>query len=274
MYKLLLSLILASTFSLAGLVNGVAIVVNDDPITLYDIDNAMVKNNVNRNQAVSLLIDKILYKQLVKKNNITADIFDVNSYVEKLAASNGMDVYAFKSIIKQRYSDYSVFEEEARSAVIRQKLLAKIVKGQLKIANDEDMKIYYENNQNKFTTAKTVELVQYAARNKGVLLNTIKNPLLVPADVKRTTLSLKMKDLDPQLQYLLNNTKVGSFTPVFTASRAYNALYIIKKEGTSILDYETVKSKIFTDIMSVREKKYLKDYFEKEKLTADIKIVR
>ncbi len=51
-----------------------------------------------------------------------------------------MDVYAFKSIIKQRYSDYSVFEEEARSAVIRQKLLAKIVKGQLKIANDEDMK--------------------------------------------------------------------------------------------------------------------------------------
>ncbi len=90
-------------------------------------------------------------------------------------------------------------------------------------------RIYYENNQNKFTTAKTVELVQYAARNKGVLLNTIKNPLLVPAEVKRTTLSLKMKDLDPQLQYLLNSTKVGSFTPVFTASRAYNALYIIKK---------------------------------------------
>lgn len=274
MYKLLLSLILASTFSLAGLVNGVAIVVNDDPITLYDIDQAMVENNVNKNQAVSLLVDKILYKQLVKKNNITADVFDVNAYIEKLAASNGMDVYAFKSIIKQRYSDYSVFEEEAKSAVIRQKLLAKIVKGQLKIANEEDMKIYYENNQNKFTTAKTVELVQYAARNKGVLLNTIKNPLLVPADVKRTTLSLKMKDLDPQLQYLLNSTKVGSFTPVFTASRAYNALYIIKKDGTAILDYETVKSKIFTEIMSVREKKYLKDYFEKEKLTADIKIVR
>lgn len=274
MYKLLLSLILASTFSLAGLVNGVAIVVNDDPITLFDIDNAMVENKVNKNQAISLLVDKVLYKQLVKKNNITADVFDVNAYVEKLAASNGMDVYAFKSIIKQRYSDYSIFEKEAKSAVIRQKLLTKIVKGQLKIANDDDMKIYYENNQKKFATAKTVELVQYAARNKGVLLNTIKNPLLVPADVKRTTLSLTMKDLDPQLQYLLNNTKVGSFTPVFTASRAYNALYIIKKEGTSILDYETVKSKIFTDIMSVREKKYLKDYFEKEKLTADIKIVR
>lgn len=274
MYKLLFSLILASTFSLAGLVNGVAIVVNDDPITLYDIDNAMVENNVNKNQAVSLLIDKVLYKQLVKKNNITADVFDVNAYVEKLAASNGMDLYSFKSIIKQRYSDYSVFEEEAKKAVIRQKLLSKIVKGRLKIANDEDMKIYYENNQDKFATAKTVELVQYSARNKGILLNTIKNPLLVPAEVKRTTLSLKMKDLDPQLQYLLNNTKIDNFTPVFTANRAYNALYIIKKEGKSILDFETVKSKIFTDIMSVREKKYLKDYFEKEKLTADIKIVR
>lgn len=274
MYKLLFSLILASTFSLAGLVNGIAIVVNDDPITLYDIDKTMLENNVNKNQAVSLLIDKVLYKQLVKKNNITADVFDVNAYVEKLAASNGMDLYSFKSIIKQRYSDYSVFEEEAKKAVIRQKLLAKIVKGRLKIANDEDMKIYYENNQDKFATAKTVELVQYSARNKGVLQNTIQNPLLVPTEVKRTTLSLKMKDLDPQLQYLLNNTKIGNFTPIFTANRAYNALYIIKKEGKSILDFETVKSKIFTDIMSVREKKYLKDYFEKEKLTADIKIVR
>ena len=38
--------------------------------------------------------------------------------------------------------------------------------------------------------------------------------------------------------------------------------------------FETVKAKIFNDMMRLREKKYLKDYFEKQKLTADIKIVR
>lgn len=274
MYKLLLSLVLGSTLSFAGLINGVALIVNDSPITLYDIDKTMVQNKISKNEAVSLLVDKILYTQLVEKHNITADVFDVNNYIEKLASSNGMDLYTFKSIIKQKYPSFEVFEEEAKKAVIRQKLLQRIVKGQLKIASDEDMKIYYDKNKDKFSTAKTVELVQYSSKNKRSLVKTTKSPLLVPNDVQRTVLVLKTKDLNPQLQYLLNNTKVGSFTPIFTSNRAYNALYITKKDGKSTLDFQIVKGKIFNDIMSVREKKYLKDYFEKEKLTADIKIVR
>ena len=38
-------------------------------------------------------IDKTLYEQAIKENNIVADIFDVNDYIEKLASSNGMDLY-------------------------------------------------------------------------------------------------------------------------------------------------------------------------------------
>jgi hypothetical protein len=48
----------------------------------------------------------------------------------------------------------------------------------------------------------------------------------------------------------------------------------MKKTGQNVLNFETVKSKIFNQIMETREKKFLKEYFEKEKLTADVKIVR
>jgi len=274
MYKLLLSLLLGSTLSIAGIVNGVALTVNDDPITLYDIDKTMVDNNIEKNQAVSLLVDKLLYDQLVQKHNIQADIFDVNAYVEKLAATNGMDVYAFKSIIRQKYSDYSKFEDEAKKVVTRQKLIEKIVKGQLKIASEEDMELYYENNVNKFSTAKNVEVVQYTSKKKASLIGVVKSPLLVPENVQRSPMVLETKNLNPQMQYLLNNTKTNTFTPIFTANKEYNTLFIIKKDGTATLDYETVKGKVFNEIMALREKKYLKDYFEKQKLTADIKIVR
>jgi len=274
MYKLLLSLLLGSTLSIAGIVNGVALTVNDDPITLYDIDKTMVDNNIEKNQAVSLLVDKLLYDQLVQKHNIQADIFDVNAYVEKLAATNGMDVYAFKSIIRQKYSDYSKFEDEAKKVVTRQKLIEKIVKGQLKIASEEDMELYYENNVNKFSTAKSVEVVQYTSKKKASLIGVVKSPLLVPENVQRSPMVLETKNLNPQMQYLLNNTKTNTFTPIFTANKEYNTLFIIKKDGTATLDYETVKGKVFNEIMALREKKYLKDYFEKQKLTADIKIVR
>ncbi|MCT7552196.1 peptidylprolyl isomerase [Aliarcobacter butzleri] len=274
MHKLLLSLLLGSTLSFASMVNGVAILVNEEPITLYDIERTMVVNKIPKNEAVSYLIDKILYDQLVQEYNITADIFEVNDYIEKLANSNGMDIYAFKAIVKQEYPDYSVFENEAKNTVIRQKLVQKLVKGQLAIANDEDMQLYYEKNRNKYLTAKTFDVTQYSSTSKEALMEVAKNPIIIPSEVQRTSLKLNTEDIQAQLQYLLNGTKVNSFTPIFTANKQYVTFFITKKEGTAPLSYESVKARIFNDIMMNREQKYLKDYFEKQKLIADIKVIR
>jgi parvulin-like peptidyl-prolyl isomerase len=274
MYKLFLSLLVSSGISFAAMVNGIAIIVNDEPITLYDIDKTMSVNNISKNEAVSYLIDKILYDQLVKENNITADIFDINDYIDKLASSNGMDVYTFKSVIKQKYPDYAVFENEAKNAVIRQKLVQRIVKGQLTIASEDDMKLYYEKNANQFLSANSFEVVQYASKDKAALISTLNNPLIISPEVTREPVTLEISKLQAQMQFLLNETKVNSFTPIFTANKQYMSLFIVKKIGSAPLGYESVKAKIFNDIMSTREKKYLKDHFEKQKLTADIKIVR
>ena len=220
------------------------------------------------------MIDKTLYEQAIKENNISADIFDVNNYIEKLANANGMDLYSFKAIVKQKYGNYSDFEEEAKDAVIRQKLIQKIVKGQLAVASQEDMELYYEKNKAQFSSSKIYEVMQYTSKNKASLANALNNPMVIAADVEKTPLKLGVESLQPQMQFLLNETKLNSFTPIFTANKQFVSLFVTRKEGTTSLDFETVKAKIFNDIMTTREKKYLKDYFEKQKLTADIKIVR
>lgn len=274
MYKLFLSLLISSGISFASMINGIALIVNDQPITIYDIEKTMSVNNVSKNEAVSFLVDKVLYDQLVQENGISADIFDVNDYIEKLANSNGMDLYSFKSVIKQKYPNYEVFENEAKNAVIRQKLVQKIVQGQLAIANDDDMQLYYEKNKNDFLAANSIKAYQYTSKNKASLLNALKNPLIVPEDVQREAIDLKTQNLPAQMQFLLNETKENSFTPIFTANQQFVSIFIQRKQGSSPLSFESVKGKIFNEIMSTREKKYLKDYFEKQKLTADIKIVR
>ena len=73
--------------------------------------------------------------------------------------------------------------------------------------------------------------------------------------------------------------QTGGFIPGFGGGDKIPLLaekgeFVIRKEGTTALGFETVKAKIFNDIMTTREKKHLKEYFEKQKLTADIKIVR
>jgi hypothetical protein len=234
----------------------------------------MSVNKVGKNEAVSYLIDKILYDQLVQENNISADIFEINDYIEKLANSNGMDVYTFKSVVKQKYPDYTVFEDEAKNAVIRQKLVQKIVKGQLAIATQEDMELHYEKNKDQYLAAASFQVIQYTSKNKASLISALKNPMIIPEDVQRDSTTLETQKLPAQMQFLLNETKENSFTPIFTANKQFVALFVQKKLGSTALGFESVKAKIFNEIMSTREKKYLKDHFEKQKLTADIKIVR
>ena len=274
MYKLFLTLLVSSGISFAGMANGIALTVNDEPITLYDIDKTMSINKISKNEAVGLLIDKTLYEQAVKENNISADIFDVNNYIEKLANSNGMDLYSFKTVVKQKYGNYEDFENEAKDAVTRQKLVQKIVKDQLAVATQEDMELYYEKNKAQFSSSKIYEVTQYTSKNKASLISAINSPMVIPTDVEKSPIKLGVENLQPQIQFLLNETKINNFTPIFTANKQFVSLFVTRKEGTAILDFESVKAKIFNDIMTTREKKYLKDYFEKEKLTADIKIVR
>ena len=274
MYKLFLALLVSSGILFADTENGLALTVNDEPITIYDINKTMSENRIGKNEAVGLLIDKALYEQAVKENNITADIFDVNDYIEKLANANGMDLYSFKSVVKQKYGNYELFENEAKDAVIRQKLIQKIVKGQLPIATQEDMELYYEKNKDQFSTSKFYEVTQYTSTNKASLVSAINNPMVIADDVQKTPIKLSIENLQPQIQFLLNETKTNSFTPIFSANKQFISLFVIRKEGTTALGFETVKAKIFNDIMTSREKKHLKEYFEKQKLTADIKVVR
>ena len=274
MYKLFLALLVSSGILFADTENGLALTVNDEPITIYDINKTMSENRIGKNEAVGLLIDKALYEQAVRENNISADIFDVNDYIEKLASANGMDLYSFKSVVKQKYGNYELFENEAKDAVIRQKLIQKIVKGQLAVATQEDMELYYEKNKEKYSSSKFYEVTQYTSKNKASLIAALNNPMVIAADVERTQIKLSADNLQPQMQFMLNETKTNSFSPIFTANKQFISLFVVRKEGTTTLSFETVKPKIFNDIMTSREKKYLKDYFEEEKLTADIKIVR
>lgn len=270
----LVAIISCSAYAENKMIDAIALVVNNEPITVYDIDQRMAKTKEKKAAAVSALIDKKLFDQEIEKKNISADVFDINNYLEKIAASNGMDLYTFKSIVKQKYKDYDAFEEGIKQQVLKDKLAQQLVRGKLAVANDDDLKIYYDNNISQFTTAKTLKVVQYTSKNKRDLQMSQKTPMSNIQSVQKTSIELNQAQLNSQLRYMINNTKENQFTPIFTADKQYVSLFIVKKEGVETLPFEEVKKRIFAVVMQEREKAFLKEYFEKLKLTADIKIVR
>ncbi len=198
MIKKFLILLAISGWLNAGLINGVAVIVNDNIVTQYDIDKAMTKNNLSHNQAVTMLIDKILYQEEIKRFDIAITSDMIDEYLVKLAQSNGMSLDKFKEAVTAQQS-YAIFLEGIEKRLLNQKLITKIAYGKLKVASDEDMKLFYENNIEQFR---------------------------------------------------------------------------VSKDSIQVVSFEQAKNKIFNIIMSQREQKYLKEYFETLKITADIKIIR
>ncbi|MDC7242672.1 MAG: hypothetical protein PQJ44_01520, partial [Sphaerochaetaceae bacterium] len=191
MKKLILFFLLTYTYTFAGLVNAVAVTVNDNPITLYDIDELMIKSNKTKDEAIKTLIDEKLYNQELESRHINVDIFDVNEYIEKLAARNGMDVINFKSVIRQQYSDYDKFIEQTKKRLQHQKLVSSIVRGNIKLASDEDLKIYYNSHKESYNIASKIEVIQYISKNKRALIATKNNPLQVQKAVQSTNITLE-----------------------------------------------------------------------------------
>jgi hypothetical protein len=273
MRKYILSLIVAVSFANAGLINAIALIVNDDPITLYEIDKTMQEKSISKTEAVKLLIDEKIYNQEIKKNSVSVDIFDVDNYIENLAAQNKMSALDFKSLVRQQ-QDYEAFETKIKEQIRHQKLVRKIATGNLKIATEDDIKIYYENNKEQFTLANQIEVVAYVSKSKE-LLNEIKsNPMFNDSRVVSQALSLQQAELTPQVKYIINTTSVNRFSAIFAQNQQYNMFFIKEKKDIQTLSLEQTKEQIFQKIMETREQNYLNEYFETQRITADIKVLR
>ena len=173
MIKRILIFLLTTVWLNAGLVNAVAVVVNDTAITMYDIDKIMGQQNLSQNQAVSKLIDNILYEQEIKKLGLVVSDMDLITYIKNLALSNNMSVEDFKVAIQKQEQSYDIFLNKIKQQILKQKLVSKIAGGKLKIANDEDVKMYYENNIQQFRIDKNSIQVIPLEKVKNKIFNVI-----------------------------------------------------------------------------------------------------
>ena len=273
MKKHLVSLLLCFGIANAALVNGVAIVVNEEPITLYDIDKRMQEQGLSKKDAVKSLIDQLLYEQQIKKENVSIDIFDIDEYISKLATQNRMSLLEFKSIIRQQ-QDYDQFVNDIKKRLVHQKLIKKIARGNIKIATDDDIQIYYENNKQQFTIAEDIDVVAYVSKSKEALLKVQTNPMLESKEFVKQDISFKQSELNPKVKFILNNTGVNQFSNIFAQSGNYNMFFVKAKNNVATLPLADVKEQIFQRIMQQRETNFLNEYFETLKITANIKIYR
>lgn len=272
--RLALTFLFSSSLAYAGLVNGVSVVVDNEPITLYEVYKVSQQLNIDKRKALDLLVRQRLEESQIKQLGISANTFEVDARIENLATQNGISPYEFTQLLKSKKVDIKDYKEELEKKIKQEKLFQRIFANKVDPVDSADIKRYYEKNQAEFTQADAFDVTTYKAPNRELLERVIAAPMSVVPGVTLTQESLEQSQLNPKVVYFLNQTKTGEFTPVLTMQDGAITYLVSAKKNPQVLPLEKVQQAIEGRLADVARQEAITNYFEKLKAKANIVVLR
>jgi hypothetical protein len=270
----LFSLLATCTISMAGLVNAISVIVNDEPITLYEIHKTSDVKSISLREALDVLIQEKLEAAQIKRLNISTNDFEVQSRMETIAGQNNIGISELKAFIQSRGISEAEYKKELVHNIKQEKLYQRIFANAITPLDQEEARRYYEANPDQFQQAGRFDVMRYEASDPSLLERISASPMSVIPEVTTTRETLMAQDLDPRANYYLNQTNVGEFTAII-ADEGNARMYLVeKKSETSPLPFARVERQIEQHLEAKARQKAIDNYFEKLKSRADIVVLR
>ena len=270
----LYSFIFIGTLSYAGLVDAVSVIINNSPITLYEIQKYSQQFHISPKEALQILMQEKLENELIKKYGISVDDMEIDDEIEKMSSKANMSIYDFKNYLEKKGINYRKYREDLRKKLLKNKLYKKIAQENIKRVSEKELKDYYNQHIDLYSIPDMIEVIEYDSPDKNALLQITKNPMFNSPNITKKDVVLSSKKLNPKLLYIFQQTKSGNFTPILPLNNQYIAFYIKRKINQKPLPFDKIKNAIYAEIMSKREKRVVRSYFDKLISEANIKTIR
>ncbi|MEA3374155.1 MAG: SurA N-terminal domain-containing protein [Campylobacterota bacterium] len=267
--------ILFSITLYARMIDGVAILVKDEPITLSDVNSALGEHGKSMDMTMDLLIRKKLEAQEAAERGITVSNQEVHDDIEKLAEQNGLSVRElYDNLYSSRKITQSQFKEQTREKLLNQKLFSAIAFSHMEEPTEVEIEEYYHVHKGKYTHAQRYDVIVYQSASKERLSEKVNNPMFYSPEVSSENQTLEYSALNPKLANLLEKTPLNSFSPVVSMQKSHYSFFVQEKHDVTSQPVDVVSGQIKNAIMGDKRKQVLNDYFARLRLNADIQIIR
>lgn len=275
----LLSLVTLSTALLfssanAGTVDGVSLIINKEPITLYDVFKYSNRFNISKKEALDILVRQKLEDSEIKKQNISVDAFEVDQYIENLAISNKMNQYDFLAMIQSKNIEIAEYKEDVKSKIKREKLYKKIVSTKMQQLGESELQAYYNENAGEFSQAASFDVTVYTSPSQEALVAIQNNPMSVSSNVELKDTTIEATKVDPKLAFMLNATPNGKFSSIVKSDPNFVMFFIKNKNDVKSIAFADAKNYIYAKLAEGKEQKAIEEFFEKLKSSANIQVIR
>lgn len=271
-----ISPLLLSSLLYANTVGGIAILVQNEPITLFEIKEFMAQENLTQDQSVKQLIRQKLESIEVKERHITVSVEEVLAEIDVMAKQNNMNRNQFYMAMQQsRGISESELKKRVQESLLNKKLYNAIAFSKLSQPSKEEITEYYQLHKEKFARPKSFDVIIYQSVSPEKLQQKIANPMFYSPDVRSEEATLQYSAIDPNLANMLYQTKTNSFTQVIKNPQGGYMSFFIKEKSAAINDnFEAYANDVTAAIMAEKRNQILNDYFSRLKINADIQILR
>lgn len=257
----------------AQMINGIAAIVENEPITLYEVYSLKEQLRASEQDALNLLIRDRLEDAQIKNLNISVTPFELNDRIESIAKQNGMTNSQFRSSIQAQGMDFLEFKNNIEKKMLQEKLYKSILAEAGKNVNEQKAKMYFDANPDKFKVFSTAKVVLYRAKNPEELEAQKTSPSLLNS-VRMQELSLDYQSIDPRLAAIIAGTNNGEFTQILQGADSFDMFYVKEKIGSYTPSFADVKDNVINELYQGEQEKLMADYFDKLRAKAKIQILR
>ncbi|OUT19817.1 peptidylprolyl isomerase [Campylobacter concisus] len=257
----------------AQMINGIAAIVENEPITLYEVYSLKEQLRASEQDALNLLIRDRLEDAQIKNLNISVTPFELNDRIESIAKQNGMTNSQFRSSIQAQGMDFLEFKNNIEKKMLQEKLYKSILAEAGKNVNEQKAKMYFDANPDKFKVFSTAKVVLYRAKNPEELEAQKTSPSLLN-NVQTQELSLDYQSIDPRLAAIIAGTNNGEFTQILQGADSFDMFYVKEKIGSYTPSFADVKDNVINELYQGEQEKLMADYFDKLRAKAKIQILR
>ena len=275
MYKYLITLVSGAALS-ANMVAGVAIVVKDEAITLYDIKKEMKVSNVNKEMAINTLVRQKLEESEIKTRKIDVSNTEVYDDIKQTAKRNNMSVsQLYEAALNANGISSNELKIKVKQKLLAQKLYNSIAYSQASRPTENELREYYDLNKESFSHPSSFTTVIYQTTDQPALAKKIENPMFYAPQIQTQEQELQYDRISPELANLLEKTQLNTFTPIVPDGKGgHMSFYVKAVKGVKDLGFDKMRGQIENEILGKKREQVLGDYFARLKENAEINILR
>ncbi|MBQ7675840.1 MAG: peptidyl-prolyl cis-trans isomerase [Campylobacter sp.] len=271
--KFLLILAFAFVSANAEVVNSVIAVVENEPITNYELAQVKKERRVSDAEALEILINSKVKTAEIKKRGIMVNSYEIDQRIAAIAAQNNMSVEALHAAAAKDGISKAKFREDIKNSLQEEKLYGAFENEIRKSVTPENVRQFYNQNLSLFTTFDSVTLTRFIAKSADRLNAVLKNPNARPSGVHVQKGTLKNSQMDEGLRYIITNVAQGEFSPVIPTANGYETFYVNSKSGVQTADFESVQEKAIEAYVLSKRQQMLKEFNERLRSNANVRIV-